>query len=105
MQWLDAMGILHWRVSIAALPVSGGKFRRKNPIAGHPDLAGVIAGGRYFAIEVKRPGKGANLSEAQLSWKRKLEAAGVIYVIATSVQDVKMLFRDHVASMCARAVL
>jgi hypothetical protein len=105
MQWLEAMGICHWRVSIAALPVNGGKFWRKNPMAGHPDLAGVIAGGRYFAIEVKRPGKGAVLSDVQLAWKRKLEAAGVLYIIATSVQDVKMLFRDHVNSMCARAVL
>lgn len=88
LDWLEASGILHWRVCLAAIPGGGGKFFRKNPMRGHPDVAGVVSpGGRYFAIEVKRP-RGAKWSLEQHDWAMRLTAAGVLYIVATSVGDV-----------------
>lgn len=86
--WLSASGIFHWRVCLAAVPGGGGKFFRKNPMKGHPDIAGVLKGGRYFTVEVKRPGRGKWLPE-QLDWQQRLRDAGVVYIVATSVEDVK----------------
>lgn len=96
--WLDGRSDLtHWRVSLAGLASIKGRGRRKNPMTGHPDIAGVLAGGRYFVIEVKRP-KGGRFSPEQLAWRERLEAKGVLYIAATSVEDVAAhLAGDEVA--------
>lgn len=99
--YLDAIDVLHWRVCVAAIPARtsvGGRRWRKNKLKGHPDLAGVREGGRYFAIEVKRPGAEANLSPEQLTWKADLERRGVLYVVASSVEDVRRAFQGAVGA-------
>lgn len=89
LDYLDALGVLHWRVCIGPVLGGGGRFRRKNPIRGHPDIAGVLRpSGRYFAIEVKRPTR-ARWSPEQREWRDRLTAAGVLYLVASSVEDVR----------------
>jgi len=90
LNYLGKAGILHWRVCLGA--VAGSGFRRSNPMKGHPDIAGVLKGGRYFAIEVKRPGKKVTWYPEQLEWRDRLSEAGVLYIAATSVDDVAKAF-------------
>lgn len=98
--WLDtqkAIGRLdHWRVTIGVALVGKG-IRRKNPLKGHPDLAGVLRpGARYFTIEVKRPGSLAGRwYPEQLEWGTRLREDGVLYIVATSVEDVKRAIEEH----------
>ena len=93
LDYLKAHGICHWRVCLAAIPGGGGKFFRKNPMRGHPDIAGVLKSGRYFTVEVKRPKKAA-WSEDQLTWQAKLKDHGVLYIVATCVDDVARALYD-----------
>jgi hypothetical protein len=93
LDFLEASGIFHWRICLAAVPIAGGKFYRTNPMKGHPDIAGILKGGRYFTIEVKRPTR-AKWYPEQLQWKDKLTGAGVVYITATSVEDVKRALQE-----------
>ena len=53
------------------------------------DLSGMMKGGRYFEIEVKRPG----LFPTELQWKRiyMIRASGGIADTATSVEDAQRI--------------
>lgn len=85
--WFDARGIFHWRMSLGGLLVKG--RRVKGNLNGFPDRAGIIpsSGGRFFAVEIKRPGE--QLRPEQVEWQRKLRAQGVLCFVATSVEDCK----------------
>jgi len=83
--WLTLAGIFWWRVSLGA--VKHGGTLKKNPMAGHPDIAGLLPGGRYFTVEVKD--KGGRYSQAQLDWALRLQQNGAIYITATSLEEVR----------------
>lgn len=87
MNWLKTNRIMHWRVSLGPVAVRrGGRIQwRKNPMKGHPDIAGVL-NGRLFVIEVKA--EGGRLDVDQKKWQRDLIAAGALYVLAYSLDDV-----------------
>lgn len=89
--WLKARGILCWKTHMDGVRIKGG--RGTNPMKGFPDLFGLLPTGvgRAFAIEVKAP-KG-QLSPEQVSWREKLEAKGVIYVLARSLDDAMEIER------------
>jgi hypothetical protein len=89
MDFLEANAITFWRCNMGGVRISG-KGRARNPMRGYPDLAGVCPStqGRLFTIEVKTPT--GRLSDDQRKWERKLRASGVVYIIATSVADVRM---------------
>lgn len=53
---------------------------------GAPDIHGIIEGGRYLAIEVKRPGD--DLEDEQKNWRRMFEGLGGLYVLAHSTEEV-----------------
>lgn len=53
---------------------------------GAPDIHGIIEGGRYLAIEVKRPGK--DLEDDQKNWRRMFEGLGGLYVLGHSKEEV-----------------
>jgi hypothetical protein len=84
--YLSCAGILHWRVSVSAVFLDGGRAFSRNQMKGFPDVAGVLSGGRLLAIEVKRPR--GRLSPKQVDWRVKLEAAGALYILATKLEDV-----------------
>ena len=57
---------------------------------GRPDLVACVAG--YFVgLEIKRPGKLKNLSEAQKIVARKINDAGGIWRVVDNLEDVKEL--------------
>jgi hypothetical protein len=87
MDYLEASGVLHWRVCLGGVRRRKG-VRSRNPMKGFPDLAGIVphSDGKFFVIEVKRPGQ--ELREEQSRWRNSLEAQGVCYILATSVADV-----------------
>ena len=87
--WLSSQGIFHWRVSLGG--VKHGGVRKKNPMAGHPDIAGIIpnSGGRYFAIEVKKPKEKAE--EHQVGWLKRLHDSGCLVFVARSLEDVQRM--------------
>jgi hypothetical protein len=89
--------LLAWRIPLSAAMYTkpdGELVHRRNPMAGFPDIA-VVVGGRLIAIEVKRP-KGV-LSQLQRDWIEKLEQAGAIAGVATSVDEAEKL----IARACA----
>lgn len=86
LDWLESRGTLHWRCSLGGLRIGKGG-RRRNPMTGFPDIAG-LQSGKFFTIECKSP-KGV-LSPEQLEWKEKLQLHGCIYIVARSLGDVEL---------------
>lgn len=93
MDWLTVQTekghLIYWPVHLGAVKVGGA--RKRNPMRGHPDIAGVLMdvgpfSGMYFAIEVKKPGQG--FSQEQMDWALKLQKAGAVYMAVTSLQEV-----------------
>jgi len=56
------------------------------------DLSGMLKGGRYFEIEVKRPGQ----KPTELQWKRidTVRGGGGIADVATCIEDVARILSD-----------
>lgn len=53
---------------------------------GAPDIHGIVEGGRYLAIEVKRPGE--DLEPDQKAWRRMFEGLGGLFIHAHSIDEV-----------------
>lgn len=91
LQWLAAYRILAWRTNTGAArlprPGGGSRFVRFGP-RGHPDIAGVLPGGRALYIEVKRPGQ--RLRTEQIDFLARLERAGAVAFRAESMKDVAL---------------
>lgn len=56
---------------------------------GAPDIQGILRGGRFFSIEVKRPGKKIEEDSEQDRWRRMFEAYGGLFIEAHSVEEVR----------------
>ena len=54
-------------------------------VVGMPDIV-AVRDGKYIGIEVKVPGKKQNPN--QVEFQRKLEKAGGVYLLVTSVEEV-----------------
>lgn len=54
---------------------------------GSSDIIGILPGGRFLAIEVKRPGH--EPTEIQKEFMDKINALGGLAFVATSIDDVK----------------
>lgn len=95
--YLSALGHLVIRLPLGPMVISKGKEKiyKKHPLAGFPDLFGVMRGGRgrMFAIEVKS--KRGKPSELQNLWLTQLEKFGVVTMIAKSVDDVVRRFKEE----------
>ena len=79
--------IMMFRINVGKFrPLDGGQRVIQSAPEGTPDLLGVIAPGRAFAIEVKaQRGKQRQVQAAwQLAWERR----GGIYILARSLDDV-----------------
>jgi hypothetical protein len=99
LEFLSASAVFYWRCNLGGVRRSGIGLT-KNPMRGFPDVAGICPGsvGRLFAIEIKTPT--GRLSDDQKKWEAKLKAAGVVYVIATSVEDVRRGLGLHREPSC-----
>ena len=93
--WLDWHGYCCWRNAIGPVIRGGnGKPLRfsKSPIAGFPDLSGILkkSPGRMWAVELKAPD--GTLENEQRDWLNKLAAAGVRCAVVRSVEGLASAF-------------
>lgn len=80
--------VIAWRNNTGAYSPRPGQWIRFGH-EGSGDIIGLIApSGRFLSIECKRP-KGARLSAAQERHRDQVLAAGGIYILARSVDDVE----------------
>jgi hypothetical protein len=68
---------------------------------GTSDILGIYPGGRFMAIEVKRP-KTGKLSTEQITFLQKVRKAGGIAMVADCVADVERLLADPDAKSSAK---
>jgi hypothetical protein len=84
LQYLTLKGVFHYRQNSGAFKTDAGGFYAIGT-KGAPDIICVV-GGRYIGIEVK-DAKG-RLNENQIAFQKRLEAAGGLYLVAYSLDDV-----------------
>lgn len=73
-----------WRQNVGAAQVDGDRWVAFG-VPGCADILGVLRGGRFLAIEVKRPG--GRQSPAQKVFQATVEKQGGLYVLAFSVAE------------------
>ena len=117
-QWLraeQARGRVVWFCRVNGGLAQYGRQRIRNyvlhlrgaaPVGkGYADLHGMLPGGRYFALEVKRPGETA--TDEQAAFIRAVQRGGGIAEVVTSFDEVAAFFRAHKkpaeAGLCAGA--
>jgi hypothetical protein len=67
--------------------------RRAGGSTGLPDFFGVLPGGRWWAVEVKKPGAGKRRDEAkQNDTLEHLRTQGALVIVARSVLEVRAAF-------------
>ncbi len=86
LRYLALVNIPAFRINVGMIPNGRGGFR-KSLMTGMSDILAIGAGGRFVAIEVKRPGKKA--TEAQQQFLDRVEIAGGLAMVATCTKDVE----------------
>lgn len=81
---LKQSGLVYWRVPNQGTSHAG--VRKKSPIKGFPDIAGVFPSGKFFAIELKTD-KG-RLSAEQTEWITKLNMSGAMAIVLRSKEEI-----------------
>lgn len=86
---LKQSGIVYWRVPNGPVMHSVGtkQIRKKSPIKGFPDIAGVMPNGKFFAIELKTD-KG-RLSPEQTEWITKLNMSGAMAIVLRTKDEIR----------------
>jgi hypothetical protein len=90
--------IFHWRMYTGPRLYKGKKFLPSLQV-GMPDIIGVLPDGKFFAIEVKKPG--GDITPAQLDTIQAINARGGIAFIATRVEDVKQNLGAYLGKISA----
>ena len=68
------------------------RFRRGVGPVGAADIFGLLPGGRFLAIEVKRPG--GRIAPHQASWLAQVHAQGALTLVAYSLADVEKMIGE-----------
>ena len=89
LDWLKLQGIFAWRQNTGA--VTEGKRFIRFSIPGCADILGVLPGGRFLALEVKRPGHPP--TPEQYAFLRSIERAGGLAAVVTSLEDAMAVLR------------
>lgn len=85
LDWLSFKGFLAWRNHTQGIKM-GGKFRVKNPNAGHPDVW-AVRHGFLIGVEVKTPT--GRVSADQEEWIAKAARYGVSIFVVRSVAELE----------------
>lgn len=89
LEYLHLRGIFAWRVNNTPIYDEKRKrFRAMNSVKGVPDIIGICHGGRWIGVEAKA-GPNAKLSPDQREFRRRVEEAGGLYIVARSVADLE----------------
>lgn len=86
LQYLKARGIFCWRQNNAPVPAPGGGFRRFVGMPGLSDILGILPGGKFLAVEVKRPKKEPTLD--QLKFLEQVTELGGLGCCVHSVEEL-----------------
>lgn len=89
LSYLKIRGIVAWKNHID-------RRRYQVGMVGAPDIVGYLPGGRFLAIEVKRP-KGGSVSAAQDEWIERAMIAGCCAFVARSVDEVREIVEMEIA--------
>ncbi len=93
-KYLELKKYCFWRNYVGPILRGPTKRRSPNPMAGLPDIIGVLKSSpRMFVIEVKT--KTGKLSEKQVVWLDKLNKAGALCIVARTVAEVIDAFEMH----------
>lgn len=84
LEWLAYKHVFHYRNNSGAFKTDAGGFYRIGT-PGAPDIICVVRG-QFIGIEVK-DAKGKQ-NENQVDFQKRLEAAGGVYIVARSLDDV-----------------
>ena len=87
-EYLTLKKVFFWRSNNVAI-FSEGRFRAMPKFSryGIPDIIAIMPPlGRFWGIEVKRPG--GKLSDAQREFSVAIQGVGGFYTVATSVDDI-----------------
>jgi hypothetical protein len=90
LDYLKLIGIFAWRNYNGPMIVSSGSkaARVKNPVAGSPDIMGILPCGLALQIEVKEHAKSPR-SERQIDWINRAKKCGAVAMFAWSLDQVK----------------
>ena len=89
LEYLAARKIMAWRSNSGAVKATyGGKTRfvRFNSAKGMSDICAILPGGRFCAIEVKRPG--GKITKEQWAFGTDVRKAGGFAIVVTSLDDL-----------------
>lgn len=88
LEYLEAKRIFCWKEASTGVMVGDPNNPRFMPIGlkGKSDILGILKGGRFLAIEVKRPS--GRLSEAQVEFLQNVNLNGGLGFVAHSIDDV-----------------
>ena len=90
LDWLRLKGIPAWRNNVGAV-TAGARFIRFG-VKGAPDILGCLPPhGRLLCLEVKRPGHAP--TPEQYDFLRRIERAGGLAAVVTSLEDVMAVLR------------
>lgn len=97
LEYLEIRGIFHFRNNTGAFPseYKGKKRFIRFGSVGSSDILGIYPGGRFLAIEVKRPG--GKLSDHQKHFLEQVQARNGIGIVAHSVDDVMKVLEGGMA--------
>jgi hypothetical protein len=98
LEWLGLHGVFCWRQNAGALtvPEAWGRKRRFVRFASVPgvsDVLGVLPGGRFLAVEVKRPGN--HPTGDQAVFLASVRAAGGVALVVYSVDDLADAVKEY----------
>lgn len=85
LHWLELHHVFAWKNNTGAFRTQAGGFVRAS-FPGCSDILGMLDGGRLLAVECKT-GRG-ELTKGQQAFRKKVERAGGLYVLARSLDDL-----------------
>ena len=92
LDWLRWQGVFCWKVNNAGIKKPNGGYIPTGK-KGVSDIIGVLKGGIFLAIEVKRPG--CYPSEFQKDFIKGIQESGGIAFVAHSVFDVELSLKEY----------
>jgi hypothetical protein len=90
--YLFVKGIFHWRNNTGAYKEGSRYIRYGAP--GSSDIIGICPDGRFLAVECKRP-RGGRLTEKQREFLGRVNAAGGVGIVATSVEELEKQLKER----------
>jgi hypothetical protein len=94
LRYLTTARIFHWRANTGAMKgeYNGRKRFVRFGSPGVSDILGILPGGRFLAIEVKRPRLG-RLTADQAAFQANVRTAGGLAVCVCSVEELRIELR------------